>query len=151
MSDYELTAKFTFLPHCWVCRRKFSASLKDHDHHVIPRAYGGVDGPQVRVCDTHHSALHDIALRLYARKPFNDLLSGDNDTDKRLIYLASLACNARIATENDPNRRRVLVLTPKKETLQQLDALKQRHGSRISRERLIEIAVKTLYDKHFIK
>ena len=34
-------------------------------HHEIPRAYGGVDGPQTALCSGHHSLVHNLALSLY--------------------------------------------------------------------------------------
>lgn len=139
-----------FLDHCWVCNVPFGPSLKEERHHLIPRAYGGVDGPQVSLCDSHHTALHTIALRLYSKKPFTDLLTGSSLQDKKLVYLAQVVCNSRLATENDPNKRQVLVLTPSKETLAKLDRLKALNGRRISRENLIELAIHQLYSKHFI-
>jgi hypothetical protein len=114
----------------------------------VPKAYGGVDGPQVSLCDSHHTALHNIGLRMYAKKPFNDLLTPYEDQNKKLIWLASVACNARLATENDPNRQRILILNPKGETLDKLKKLKPVFN-RASRERIIEIAIAQLYDRHF--
>lgn len=56
--------------------------------------------------------------------------------------------NARVATNEDPNKRQILILTPSKELLIKLDRLKQVYG-RVSRERLITAAVDLLYSKHF--
>lgn len=33
-----------------------------HEHHVIPQAYGGVNGPTVILCPDHHNEVHKIAL-----------------------------------------------------------------------------------------
>lgn len=43
---------------CWI-DRTVDTSL--HDHHVIPQAAGGRDGPQVRICSDCHNAIHDAA------------------------------------------------------------------------------------------
>jgi hypothetical protein len=146
-----LVQKLTILDHCWVCTMKFGTSLKKEDHHIIPRAYGGVDGPQVSLCDSHHTAVHEIALRLYSKRSHFELLTTDPEINKKLLYLATVAYNARIATENDPNKRQMILLTPTKEALRQLDKLKTVYGNRVSRQTLIERAIKNLYDKHFIK
>jgi hypothetical protein len=138
----------TFLDFCWVCNVRFSANVKEERHHIIPRAYGGVDGPQVSLCDSHHSALHAIALRLYSKKPYFDLLTKTPALDTKLMYLASVACNARLVTENDPNKRQVFVWSPGGETLQQLKQLKTVYG-RISRDKLLALAIANLHTQHF--
>ena len=134
--------------HCWVCRRKFDHELLHEDHHVIPCAYGGVDGPQVRLCSPHHTALHTVALRLYSGKPFFELLSSNQDTNERLLYLASVAHNARVAVLNDPNKKRVIVLSLKTVTWDKITRLKTVYG-KLSREKLVEFALTQLYNKHF--
>jgi hypothetical protein len=133
---------------CWVCRRLFNHSLLHEDHHIIPVAYGGADGPQVRICSDHHTALHTIALRLYNGKPYFELLSPDTSTNERLLYLASVAYNARLAVMNDPNKKRVLVLALKGDTWDKLTQLKTVYN-KIGREKLVELAVHQLFGKHF--
>ena len=76
----------TFLTHCWICGTPFSHDRQEERHHVIPRAYGGTNGPQVSLCDSHHSALHQIALKMYTGKSFFNLMSGRQDQDARLLY-----------------------------------------------------------------
>jgi hypothetical protein len=131
-----------------VCRKQFDHQRLKEDHHVIPVAYGGRDGPQVRLCSSHHTALHTIALRFYTSNPFYDLLSSDPDSNERLLYLASVAYNARLAVENDPNKKRVLVLALTGETNERLIRLKTVYN-RIGRERIIDLAVLHLFNKHF--
>ncbi len=145
--DIPIT-RHIFRPHCWVCRKKFDHQRLKEDHHIIPCAYGGVDGPQVRLCSSHHTALHTIALRLFNGKPFYDLLSSDPDTNERLLYLASVAYNARLAVADDPNKKRVLVLGLTGETNEHLTRLKAVYG-RLGRERIVELAIKHLFNKHF--
>lgn len=43
---------------CWIDALRLSSL---HDHHVIPRAYGGSDGPRVMICNSCHEAIHDAA------------------------------------------------------------------------------------------
>lgn len=136
-----------FLPHCWVCQTKFGPSMKEERHHLIPRAYGGVDGPQVSLCDSHHTALHNIALRLYAARTFTDLLTHDREQDAKLIYLAKVVYDARMLTENDPNKRRVEVVPLSGDNFKKLVKLKTVYKE--SRSNTIERAIKQLYSRHF--
>lgn len=150
-SDTEgVPTKHTFLPHCWVCGRKFGPDMLEERHHIIPRAFGGTDGPQVSLCSDHHTALHEIGLKLYAKRPFYEFLSKVPAQDKKLVYLATVACNARIATENDPNKRQMVVLSLNKDHKRMLKALKKILPGR-SQPAILEIALEHLYDRHFAK
>ena len=55
------------LDFCWVCKQA-GTEVKLHDHHVVPTAFGGRDGPQVTLCSSHHNSLHDAAKLLYTKK-----------------------------------------------------------------------------------
>jgi 5-methylcytosine-specific restriction protein A len=138
------------LDHCWVCEAKFDHSLKQQDHHIIPRAYGGVDGPQVSLCSSHHTALHEIALRLYSRKSHHDLLTRSPEQNKKLLWLASMAYNARLLTENDPNKKPLLVESVRKETMQKIAKLKTIFP-KSNRAMLLELAINELYARHFVR
>lgn len=141
--------KHTFLPWCWVCKTKFGPNLVPEDHHVIPRAYGGVDGPQVRLCSDHHTGLHEVGKRLYAGKPYHDLLSGNAEQDKRLVYLGTVACNARLATENDPNKTLVVVLSLTNQHKKMLEDLKKVTNAR-SRAAVFLLSLESLHKRHFV-
>lgn len=143
----EMITDHMFLPHCWICNVPWGPNTKEHKHHVIPRAYGGTDGPQVSLCDSHHSALHEIALKLYSKKPFNNLLTSNPEQDRKLLYLASVAYNSRIAVEHDPNKRRVEIIQFKQETFKKLKHLQTIH--KISREKLIELAIVQMHSRYF--
>lgn len=140
--------RHTFLPYCWVCGCEFGHSNKEERHHIIPRAYGGIDGPQVSLCDSHHTACHNIALKLYSKKPFTELLTPKEDQNTKILYLATTICNARILTEDDPNKKQVIIFAPKKEVFNKLKSLKRLYGN-ASRETLIELAINKLYNQHF--
>jgi hypothetical protein len=138
----------TFLFHCWVCETPFDHSTKEERHHIVPCAYGGEDGPQVSLCDSHHSALHDIALKLYSKKPYYQLLTKSPLQNKRLLYLATVACNARIATEKDPNKSVPTTIYLKGEMLDKLRRLKSVYP-KSSKEDLLVAGLNLLYDRHF--
>ena len=144
----EVITEHMLLDHCWVCKRKFGHSIKQQDHHVVPRAYGGTDGPQVSLCSAHHTALHEIALKLYTKKPYFDFLTRDPQQDQKLLWLASVCYNARLATENDPNKKPLVVEHIRKETMAQLKQLKLIYP-KTSRAKLLEAAVNALYSRHF--
>lgn len=146
----DLPTGHTFLPHCWVCTRLFNANLVEERHHIIPRAYGGEDGPQVSLCSDHHTTLHEIGKRIYSGKPFHDLLTKNAEADAKLVYLGTIACNARIATENDPNKLQMVVVKlggPHKAMLKDLKKV----YNRASNQTLIETAIQALHTKHFIR
>lgn len=147
MAGFSPIRAHVFQDSCWVCGSPFGPSLKEERHHLIPRAYGGTDGPQVSLCDSHHTALHNIALRLYSGRNFTDLLTHDSQQDPKLIYLAKVAYDSRILVEKDPNKRRVEVVPLSAETFKKLQRLKTVH--RVGRPKLIELAISQLYSKHF--
>lgn len=146
VSDIPVRAHI-FLPKCWVCQRKFGPSLKEERHHLIPRAYGGTDGPQVSLCDSHHSALHNIALRLYSKRTYEDLITGSKEMDTKLTYMGKVVYKARLLTENDPNKKRVEVYAFSGETFAKLKRLKAIYGG--SRESIVDRAINQLYSRHF--
>lgn len=146
----DIPTKHTLLPYCWVCLRRFDPNLLEEQHHIIPKAYGGMNGPLVSLCSDHHTALHEVGKRIYAKKPFYDLLSKDPVQDKKLVYLGTIACNARIATENDPNRRQMIVLSLSKDHKRMLKSLKKVYRGK-SQPSIFELALEHLYDRHFAK
>lgn len=97
-------------------------------HHIIPVAYGGVNGPTVDLCDTHHSALHKIALAVRHRKPHAHLLvqAPTAVAKQRLLWLASRVNVAWAATHKDPNKKlevSIIVDATTKTELQELARL----------------------------
>ena len=141
------------LEYCWVCKNRFTEfggapSNFKHDHHMIPRAYGGVDGPTVSLCDSHHTTLHQVALKLYSGKPFGELLTGNQEHNKRILWLSTLVVNARRLTENDPNKPMMLPLVADKALKDKLKKLKQVYP-KTSFPALIKYAIEQLYRRTF--
>lgn len=143
------------LDHCWVCGTRFTDAnppgpANREDHHIIPRAAGGTDGPQVSLCDPHHTKLHKIAMRMSANKPHFDLLSGEPDSAKhKLIWLASRAHMAFEATKDDPNKKVVVVLALDRKKQQQVEMLKKAYPQARSREAIYDMALQALFNKTF--
>lgn len=84
------------LTHCWVCKQTHGLN----DHHVLPQAYGGVHGPQVTLCATHHTLIHTVALRNHAT--WETSLGTDHTPEqtKKLHELVTIIARARAATRN---------------------------------------------------
>lgn len=109
------------LPHCYVCEVKFTDSggpLKRHEHHIVPRAYGGSNGPLCSVCTNHHNLLHELALSIIGGKSsvtesILDSIDGNNQVliRSRLLYLATRIVRAYKLTKHDPNKRGKVIIT----------------------------------------
>lgn len=81
---------------CWVCSGKDGLN----DHHVIPQAYGGVDGPQVTLCATHHTFIHTVALKKPSiREHMIREHTNLADCQHKLTTLVELIAKARAATK----------------------------------------------------
>jgi hypothetical protein len=107
------------LGHCWACRKRFvkdggdDPSLIRNEHHVVPRCYGGEDGPTVTLCSADHDLLHALATRMIAGDEWkgHQLIRGlDGIRAGRIAYMASVVLTADRATAGDPNKRFVLTL-----------------------------------------
>lgn len=139
---------------CWVCGGRFvenGGALHCEVHHVIPQAYGGTDGPTVELCDTHHTALHKIALRLRSKKGYRHLLGTDDlEQVKKLLWLATRVNIAWKAVRDDPNRKVALSIvlnSEDAEKLEQLQVIYQKKG----KNAIFTLALDTLYRKHFLR
>lgn len=47
---------------CCVCGKGEQEVI--HEHHVIPQACGGRDGPTVDICAEHHNMIHVMAVKM---------------------------------------------------------------------------------------
>jgi hypothetical protein len=145
------------LPHCWVCETRFN-DLKEspgdalrEEHHVIPRAYGGTDGPTVSLCETHHGVLHKIAVALKTKKPYFNLTANHTPQQvKKLMYLATRVYEAELLTRNDPNKRIMLMLSMDGDFARKVDDLKRVLPGVKSRESAVRSAVLEAWSRHFM-
>ena len=145
--------KINRLEYCWCCGIRFTDSngtANREEHHIIPRAAGGTDGPQVSLCDVHHTKAHKISLRLSKEKPYFDLLEGESqDSKKKLLWLASRITNAFALVANDPNKKVLAILSLDAKHQKQIAMLKKVYPHARSREAIYEIALQSLFQKHF--
>lgn len=144
--------KSQLLDHCYVCGVRFvtanpPGTANEEVHHVVPRAFGGTDGPLVSLCDSCHSKVHKLAnMLLFGRTDFSLLEGLDNDSRKRLYYLANVIVRAQKLAENDPNKRTLISFKISGEDAQKLDFLK-RVLNVTSREQVYNLALESLFNK----
>lgn len=149
--------KSQFLPYCWVCGVRFRDSnppgmATRNDHHIVPVAAGGKDGPQVSLCSDHHDILHKIALRLSAKKPYFDLLGDETDEQKKKLYwLATVVHNAFSATKGDPNKKTSVIVELDRKQQNMITQLMGVYPNAKSREAIMALALEALFSKHFSK
>lgn len=135
---------------CYVCGRRFidadppGTAIKEL-HHVVPRAFGGLNGPLVSLCDTCHSKVHRIA-GLLPNGDCSKLFAGLNtEQQKRLAYLANVAYNAKHAINEDLNKLLPVSFKITKQEAQILEQLKSMLNVK-SRSDVYRIAVTRLYN-----
>lgn len=151
----RLSRKSIYLPHCWVCSARFTDSrppgpANREEHHIVPRQAGGTDGPTVSLCDGHHACLHKIALRLKSKRPYFDLVTEEPDEAKKKLYwLATVVFNAFEATRDDPNKIVMSMMALDRKQQLMIERLRQVYPKVKSREALINLAIESLYRKHF--
>lgn len=145
------------LPACWVCYVRFNDQFPNpgpgvrEEHHIIPQAYGGADGPVVSLCDSHHSILHRVAEAITKNRPYQHLLgTHDQEQIKKLMFLATRVAAAELRTRNDPNKKAVIALTLDAQMKSQIDDLKKIYSNQTrSRAGILKIALHSLWSRHF--
>lgn len=155
MGEPSKHPKSIVLNHCWICHVRFigdGGTEPREDHHIIPRAFGGTDGPTVTLCDSHHTKVHRIAEALRYKKTYFQITKGESpDRVNKLVYLAAQIQNAYLALGNDPNKlASVMVALNGKQKLM-VDQLKKVYPRAKSREAILLFALESLYSRHFGK
>lgn len=154
MGEPSKHPKSIVLDHCWICGARFVGKggvEQREDHHIIPCAYGGVDGPTVTLCTTHHSKLHDIAVARKSGRNYQTSLMGEPPQNvKHLLWLANQVVNAELAVRNDPNKAASVTITLNARGKMQVDQLKHVYPKARSREAILLLALEHLYSKHFV-
>ena len=131
------------LNHCWVCHD--ASSL--HEHHIIPQAYGGVDGPTVTLCATCHNGVHHVADGRVDMQP-----TSWNETERlhRAQWLVSAIAQARIVASKSANKRVIVTLELSANEAKMLDRIKQSIGS-TSRVDTLRTLLKQTYQRLTIR
>lgn len=80
---------------CHICTEEVPTELKE-DHHIVPQASGGEQGPQERLCNHCHDDLHKIAALLMngkvgrVRDILKDLFPDNFKAQKTMTELAKI-------------------------------------------------------------
>lgn len=142
-----MNVQHMFLPHCWICERKFAQhggapDMLEERHHLIPRAYGGTDGPQVSLCNGHHSLVHLVGNRLIAddRNGVYNLVKKETQVQaQKVMYLGSRIQLAEAEVSNDPNKRVLVPISMDKRTRGMLKEICKFHGGKSAEAVLIRL------------
>ena len=138
---------------CWVCGVRFTTSNPPgpalmEEHHIVPRAFGGVDGPVALICDSHHAALHKIATRIKSRKSYLDLVPTATPAMlKKLAWLATAVVRAEKEVGNDPNKQVLIGLKLSRYQQQVVRRLQSVYGG--SQSSILERGLVALFQKTF--
>lgn len=142
---------------CWVCGEVFSnqpeatsGNIIRNEHHVVPRAYGGLNGPVVALCSAHHDLLHEVAdLLTHTRQAEAEqrLSLLELPVRQRVLYLSNVVVQADYKTRNDPNRRGQIALVLEPQLKRELEKLAKLYG--VSRDTVIKTLIHQQYTKEF--
>jgi hypothetical protein len=113
------------------------------EHHVLPRASGGIDGPTVDLCGTCHQTVHDAAKRMSKGKPADDKLAHLDELarSRAMVLVQSILAALLYGTPDSNVMLSVLLDDPL--YLRALDKFKLDRGFS-SREKAINAILKTL-------
>jgi hypothetical protein len=139
---------------CYVCRQLLAdsggnpSSIRE-SHHVVPRAYGGTDGPQVDLCIGHHDLIHLIATKKISKSDFSYLLPKDSTHMRRVEYLSEVILKSYEKFAGDSNKRVTITFSLSASETENLSALTSFLGVRRSEllRRLIQEKHQTLFPK----
>lgn len=105
------------LPYCWVCKNPSSL----HEHHVVPQAYGGRDGPTVTLCASCHNGVHHVAD---GRDNMQPSYWVTHETLKKGSALVKIIKDSRVIASKSANKKVQVTLELTAEQAKMLDKLK---------------------------
>jgi hypothetical protein len=127
---------------CYICGDKYGL----HTHHIIPRAYGGTNGPTVTLCGGCHTLIHSIAVHKN-KEERNRMMQGHSERQKiKIIELVDIIRRARISSRQF-KRPMTLQLILDAETATMLRQLKRMLGAKSLSQALFR-CIRSSYDKN---
>lgn len=135
-------------------------------HHILPVAFGGVDGPQIRLCADCHSSVHRVAISadykggVYSASSGVDLLTENekwqcsrdpHTTRARAHWLVSVIVAGERSVQGNPNKitRKSLQLSGVEHTM--VKELKAVIPGCKSQEDAIKFAIRLAHNQRFSK
>ncbi len=150
---------------CWVCNSVFTDSggleAVRNEHHIVPRANGGLHGPTVMLCSECHDTLHQIATNLMSAnslKSLRDLAKAETlllslnigllGNKEFMRWLVSRVVVSTLIVADDPNKKTTISFPLTAKDQERLDALKKILSLR-SREAVVKFLINKAYDSYF--
>ena len=129
---------------CWCCGCSLPSYARE-EHHVVPRAYGGTDGPTVSLCLVCHTRAHKHAMRV------NSVLSlpSTSTYERNLLYLAAVIALSRTSIADTSGRLVKYSGSWNPQTYSQVQKLKHALGF-TNQNDLIVYAIESLYDRYIV-
>lgn len=135
------------LDHCWICFEK-RGKKNFEEHHVVPRSYGGENGPTVSLCCDCHTTAHKTADGLYAKAnplvPYKTIISRE-----RCLYLAQTICSARSAIENINSENKRYVYSGFFDGKTHSKLVRLTEYLKMPQAKVIKFAIEQLYKRFF--
>lgn len=139
---------------CWICESVSSLEA----HHIVPKAYGGTNGPLCLLCSTCHSAVHKFSYstlfmsssetftieQIMVKATFYQAEWDIIDRTRKGFYLSDIIYKARELTKNE-DRKVKSVFSFDLETKRRLKVL--RKAFNVSQEKVVTLAIHELYIK----
>lgn len=128
---------------CWI-DGLLSSSL--HDHHIIPRNAGGLNGPRCLLCNSCHESIHDAAKKQHTATDYlyeNDSKAPDSWSSSvargRADYLISTIIRTEALAAESANKTKAtsLKLTPLADA--KIKAYMRRHGIRNKQQAILSV------------
>ena len=127
---------------CYLCPNTFTLE----EHHEIPQASGGKNGPTHWLCASCHSGIHYLAHQQDPEAMFDNVLCSDVDRPKalRLVFMIKTAKNM---TKDDPNKSAVFMDRFPAVTRKQLKELATLHKA--NQQKIVRHAIALMHNKYF--
>jgi len=164
LSKYQITETLN-LEYCWV----FGTTEGLHQHHIIPRGYGGESGPTVTLSASCHDLVHSTASSVYVKyikqttlSPFevvrghvidNHLFKNIHSTEQqwKIMYLVILIIQSRQLSEGHNLYKTTKFNTEFSQDInRKVDEIKNALGLS-SKQEVVKKAVTELHARIFVK
>lgn len=97
-----------------------------HEHHLIPRAYGGSNGPTVDICNEDHDLLHLLAVKVIHNSLTLDEIPSRCDGPNHALAITNMVyyvVEAERRTRNDPNKKTLVSVSLSGKQARMLDTI----------------------------